>query len=292
MRLSGLGLVAQGAIQQSFLARLPSFLDRLTLVMNPRLQVSTRAVNALRAGRAVHRYAELEPIKSIWICVAEELLERTVAELARAIPLNNRTVILCDTLQNSRHFFELNHAAARVATLHVMPEARERIFVAEGHSVALKEIAAILHAEERKLIQLEPQAKPLYVSGLHLSSHLLLPWVGAAVESFRLAGLSRSESTLAVQAMAAAAMRAYTRAGEKALSRNDAAYMQNLLDQAREQIRESNPSLAEFYDAGAGSWLKMIGGRDFWRAPKEKARAMAAGSSEDPQQHSSPSAAK
>ncbi len=279
MRLRGVGLIAQGAISQSFLARVPAFLNRLTLLMNPRPQVAARMTNALRAGRSVHTYAGLQQMKSIWVLVGEDLLDTAAAGLADSIRLQGRTVILCKTIRNSADFTPLHLAGARVATLFMMPEADERIFIVEGHPIAVSEVTAILHEANRKVMVLRPATKPLYISGLHLSAHLLLPWFGAAVESFRLAGLSRPEATLAVQAIASAALRAYIRAGEKALPREEAFHMQRFLEQSREQIRQVNPRLAEFYDADAGMWLNMVGGKRFWKGNKA-AKTFAAAAAE------------
>jgi hypothetical protein len=270
VRLNGTGLIAQGPIALSFLARLPAFLNRLTLLMNPRVQVATRMANALRAGKAVDGYPALEGMKSVWIFVEPKTLEKTITELPRAVPLANRQIVVCGTLRDSGSFAELNRAGARVATLCALPESAERIFVAEGHAAPLREIARVMAADRRKLIQLKPGAKPLFVSGLHLSSHLSMPWLGAALESFRSSGLTRPEAASAMQALAGAAVRAYIRGGEKALPKAEAQATERLLADAREAIRAVNPRLAEFYDAGAGKWLAFVGGKRFWQSSQER----------------------
>lgn len=270
MRLSGTGLIAQGPIAVSFLARLPAFLNRVTLLMNPRVQVATRMANTLRAGKPVSRYAALESAKSVWIFVEPRTLEKTVTEIPRTFPLTNRQIVVCGTWRDSASFTELNRAGARVATLSPLPESDERVFVAEGHSAPVREIARVMAADQRKLIQLKPGAKPLFVSGVHLSSHLLIPWSGAALESFRFAGFTRPEAASAMQAIAGAAIRAYIRGGEKALQKTEARSAEKLLAESREAIRAMNPRLAEFYDSGAEKWLAFVGGKRFWQSSRER----------------------
>jgi predicted short-subunit dehydrogenase-like oxidoreductase (DUF2520 family) len=276
MRMKGIGLVGQGAVGFSYLVRLPSFVRQLSVVKGTNHRTSSRLRNTLRAGRWVNDYAALDDLKMIWIAVGEEALDGILSELAGAVILTNRMVVICDTVRDSLSFPALNQANARVATLFLMPEASERIFIAEGNEVTLKELRRMMAADKRKLIELRPGTKALYVSGLHLSAHLLMPWLGAAVESFRFAGLSRSEATLAMQAIGGASLRAYIRAGEKALNLPDAQRMQTAVDKEREAIRKVNPRLAEFYDGDAGKWLRYVGGKRFWHGSKETEAQLAA----------------
>ena len=103
-------------------------------------------------------------------------------------------------------------------------------------------------AEKRTLIEIQTGCKVLYVAGVHLASHLVLPWIGAAVESLRAAGFSRAAATMAVEAMSTRALRAYTRAGRKAWSFT--------AEESLETIRGADPQLAKLYAEGVAIALK------------------------------------
>ena len=279
-----IGIVGQGSLALSYLARLPSLLDRLLLVKGTNERTSSRLRNALRAGQWVNDYASFARVKMIWIAVADSALPGILADLAQHVKLTGKMIVLCDTLQGSAAFPVLNDAGARVATLYLMPNAAERIFIVEGHAGVIDELRQMLADDRRKVIELAPGAKPLFISGLHLCAHMLIPFAGAAVESFRLAGLSRTEATLALQAIGSNALRAYIRGGDKALPRAEAECMQNALDESREAIRAVSPRLAELYDQHPGEWMFYVGSKQFWsgsaqkdKARKDAARAAAAG---------------
>lgn len=274
-----IGLVGQGSLALSYLARLPSFLDGLALVKGTNERTSSRLRNALRAGQWVSDYRSFARIKMIWVAVSEDTLPAVLDDLAKHVKLAGKMIVLCDTLRDSAAFPVLTEAKTQVATLYLMPQAGERIFVAEGHATVLEEVRRMLVADRRKLIELAPGTKPLFLSGLHLCAHLLIPFAGAAVESFRLAGLSRTEATLALQAIGANALRAYIRGGDKALPRAEAEQMQNVLDESREVIRAFSPRIAELYDERPGQWMFYVGSKQFWSGSgkQDAARAAAAG---------------
>ena len=182
------GLVGAGGVNQSFLARMPALLGRLGPVKGSTLRVSRRIANGLRAGFAVSDYAELQPCEWIWIFVPEGTLDRVVADLAAEVAMPGKMVVLCDVLRDSLGPSPMRTAGARLATINCVPESDEQVFVAEGHPAVIAELRKHLAVEGRKLIELRPAAKTLYLSGVHMGAHLLMPWIAGAVESFRAAG--------------------------------------------------------------------------------------------------------
>jgi hypothetical protein len=195
------GLVGAGGVNQSFLARLPAALEQLGPVKGSSLKVSRRIANGLRAGFGVDDYRELEPCRLIWIFAPETALDFLTAELASAVTLAGKTVVLCDALRDSLRPSPLRTAGARLVTMNCLPESSERKFVGEGHPAALAELRKLLALDRRKLIELRPATKPLYFAGAYLGSQLLMPWIAGAAESFRAAGFSRDEAVGAVEAL-------------------------------------------------------------------------------------------
>ena len=250
------GLVGAGGVNQSFLARLPAVLEQLGPVKGSSLKVSRRIANGLRAGFGVDDYRELEPCGFIWILAPETALDFITAELASAVPLTGKTVVLCDALRDSLRPSPLRTAGARLVTLNCLPESSERKFVGEGHPAALAEMRKLLAVDRRKLIELRPATKPLYFAGAYLGSQLLMPWIAGAAESFRAAGFSRDEAVGAVEALGVRALRAYAKAGDKAWNRATAERLHRAIARDLETLRFTDTRLAALFSDGSDRMLR------------------------------------
>jgi predicted short-subunit dehydrogenase-like oxidoreductase (DUF2520 family) len=244
------GLVGAGGVSQSFVARMPAFLEQLGPVKGSSLKVSRRIANSLHAGVGVDNYSALEPCHLIWIYAPENLLDVISSQLASSLPLAGKTVVLCDMLRDSLWPSPLRTAGARVATLNCLPESLERKFVAEGHPLALAELRKLLARDRRRLIEIRPAAKPLYLAGVHLASHLLLPWVAGAAESLRAAGFPRNEAVSAVKALGERTLQAYGKAGDKAWNRAAAEQWQRAVAADFETLRQTDSRLAALFAEG------------------------------------------
>ena len=253
------GLVGAGGVSQSFVARLPAFLEQLGPVKGSSLKVSRRIANALRAGVGVADYCALESCGLIWIYAPENLVDGLAQQLASALPLAGKTVVLCDMLRDSLWPSPLRTSGARVATLNCVPESLERKFVAEGHPLALVALRKLLARDRRKLIEIRPATKPLYLAGVHLASHLLLPWVAGAAESLRAAGFSRSEAVSAVEALGERTLRAYGKAGDKAWNRAAAERLHHAVAQDFETLGRTDSRLAALVSDGGERILRHFG---------------------------------
>jgi hypothetical protein len=244
------GLVTAGGIGRSFLARMPRLLSHVGPVKATSFRVAGRIVNSLHCGHAVEEYSGLEPARVIWLAVPEETLDRVIRDLAVRVSLEGRMIVLCDSTRDSRAPGPLRPAGAQVASLNALAESGERTLVAEGHPVVLRELRRLAEAEKRTLIEMRAGSKGLYVAGVHFASHLVLPWISAAVESLRTAGFSRAAANRAVEAMSARAMRDYVKAGRKAWSRNAA-------DDLRCAVKSvEDAQIAKFYAEGVAIALK------------------------------------
>jgi hypothetical protein len=262
------GLVGAAGVTGSYVARMPALLDHLGPVKGAPLRVSRRIANSLRAGQGVADFAALQRCELILIFVPESQLDALSEELAATVALEHKMIVLCDVFRDSLQPSPLRTAGARVATLNCLPETNEKVFVSEGHPAALAELRRLLSLDERKLVELEPASKPLYLLGLHLGTHLLLPWIAGAVESLRTAGFTRNEATRAVYSFGEAALRSYGKAGEKAWNRDSAERLQSAIQRDIDAIRVTDARLAALLSPENGHAL-----RYFAKPPKRAAAA-------------------
>lgn len=235
---------------------MPALLEQLGPVKGSSLKVSRRIANGLHAGVGVDDYRAFAPCDLIWIYAPENLLDTLASQLAASQPLTGKTIVLCDMLRDSLWLSPLRKAGARIATLNCLPESLERKFVAEGHPQALAELRKLLTRDRRRLIEIRPATKPLYLAGLHLASHVLLPWIAGATESLRAAGFARSEAVSAVEALGERTLRAYGKAGDKAWKRSAAEQLQRAVSEDFETLRQTDTRLAALFSDGGERMLR------------------------------------
>jgi hypothetical protein len=203
-------------------------------------------------------YAPFASCDLVWLAVPEASIDAVGAEIASAISLHGKIVVLCDAMRDSFWPSPLRTAGARVATLNCVPEMGERVFVAEGNPSALAELRKLLALERRKLVELHPAAKPLYLCAVHLTADLLLPQIAGAVESLRTAGFSREEATRVVETVGSRALRSYMKAGPKAWKRLVAERSHRAIMRDIEAIRMMDPKLAALVAEGFQSAAKFF----------------------------------
>jgi hypothetical protein len=262
------GLIGAGGVGRSFLARMPVLLAHVGPVKGASLHVSRRIANSLRAGTGVGRYSALAECGLLFVAVPENAIDQISRDLAEAFPLAGKMVVLCDVMRDSFSTSPLRMAGAKIATLNCVPESQEKLFVAEGHAATVAELRRILALDRRKLIQVKPASKPLYLSGVHIAAHLLLPWIAGAVESLRAAGFSRSEATHTVHALGSRALRAYEKAGGKAWNPAAAERLHRFLEPDLEALRLTDRRLEMLYSEGFDRLLEF-----FAEEPRRASRA-------------------
>src|SRR5262249_28305436 len=89
-----------------------------------------------------------------------------------------------------------------------------------------------------------------YLEGISFASQLLLPWIDAATESLRAAGLTRSGALEIVEALCARTMRAYVNSGPKAWNRRSATILRRALERDASRMGHLDPRLAALYTEG------------------------------------------
>jgi len=272
------GLVCAGGVNQSFLARTPALIGGLGPIKGSSLRVSRRIANSFRLGSGVDDYIAFKNCGLILISVPEANLDTISAQLAGAVPLQGRHVVLCDLKRDSFCPSPLRTSGARVATLNCLPESQERTFVAEGNPALVARLRKLLAQDRRKLIELEPVTKPLYWFGVFLGGFMPLPWIAGAVESLRAAGFSREEATNVVEEMTNRAVRGYTRAGNKAWNRAEGMRLHQEIRKNFDTIRFTDSRLAALYLANLEGLLQIISqNRRAPRTPRHaEPRAMSA----------------
>jgi len=251
----GMGLVCAGGVNQSFLARMPALLQHLGPIKTESFRVSRQTANSLRAGYAASHYSTLEPCPLILVSAPEAKMDRILREMAartpiRKAPLSKNMVVLCGCVRDSLAPSPLDGTGARVASLNVIPDSREQIFVAEGHSDTVRCLRTLFAESRRKIIGLKPGTKPLFFAGIHAGAPLLLPWISLGMASLRAAGFSRSEAAFVGEFLGIRALRKYAKGGAKSWSRRTEAGLRRALDNDIPAIRSRDPRLAELYEQG------------------------------------------
>lgn len=251
----GVGLVCAGGVSQSFLARMPALLRYLGPIKTSSFRVSRQAANSLRAGYAASHHSALEACRLILVLVPEAKLDRILRDMVartpiRDAPFSKNMVVLCGCVRDSLTPNPLHGTGARVASLNLIPDSREDLFVAEGHPDTVRCLRKLFAESRRKIIALKPGTKPLFFAGIHASAPLLLPWLALGMASFRAAGFSRSEAAMVGEILGIRALRKYAKAGAKAWSSKTERCLRRALDNDIPVIRSRDPRLAELYEQG------------------------------------------
>lgn len=251
----GVGLICAGGVGRSFLARMPALLRQLGPIKTSTFRVSRQAANTLRAGRAVSHHSALESCQLILVSVPEARLDRVLQNLVartpiRQTPFSSNMVVLCGCVRDSLAPTALHGTGARVATLNLIPDSGERIFVAEGHPATVRFLRTFFAASQRKVIGLKPGTKPLFFAGIHVGAPLLLPWIAAGMASLRAAGFSRSEAAEVGQILGTRSLRKYAKAGAKAWNRITETELRRALEHGLPEIRMRDRRLADLYEQG------------------------------------------
>jgi len=251
----GMGLVCAGGVTQSFLARMPAVLRGLGPIKTSSFRLSRQTANSLRAGYAASHYSALEACPLIFVAVPEAGLERILREMAartpiRKAPFSTNMVVLCGCVRDSLTLSPLHGTGARIASLNLIPDSQEQIFVAEGHPDTVRRLRALLGESRRKVIVLKPGTKPLFFAGIHAGAPLLLPWIALAIASLRAAGFSRSEAAMVGEMLGIRTLRKYAKAGSKAWNSQTERGLRHALDHGIPAIRCRDPRLAEVYEQG------------------------------------------
>ena len=209
-----IGLIASGAVSQSFLARLPFVRERLGPIYSPALRIASRISNGLRVGYPVSDFGAVARCGIVLIAVPDSTLDATVESAAAAdARWTRKSVILCDSTHDTAALAPLQSRGADCASLGVIPASGETRFVAEGDPAAVATLRRLFG--RANLLVLEPGGKDAYLAGLLLATDLTLELTARAVDSLRAAGLKRPQAVPIIEALVTQTARSYAKAGRR-----------------------------------------------------------------------------
>lgn len=217
-RARSLALVCAGPISRTSLSRLPRLREQLGLVKASSYRLASRAVNSLRAGFPVHSYEELGSASLILISVPEPVVQAVVYELSNAkISWHGKVVALYETAHDTAILCALGVKGAEIATVNTIGGHERNEFLLEGSSAALRTIRKFLLTRSSRTIEVRHGRKSDYMDAVHLAANVVPSLVEAISERLRSSGLTRSESERLAQDMLTNAMKAFFRAGARAV---------------------------------------------------------------------------
>ena len=217
-KLPLMALLCAGSISRSPLARLPQIRRYVRWVKASSYRVAARVTTALRAGVPVQDISELQHVKFWLVYAPAEDLSPIIRELGTlGESLEGSQVIILDEALAATGTENLRQLGAQVATFSPV-EAEEKRYVMEGDPDALKTIRQLVDSpNSSKVVELKKGAKPEYIQGALAATKSILPCVADAVERFTNAGISAPEAKSITEALVTESMRAYFRAGRRAI---------------------------------------------------------------------------
>lgn len=210
-------LVAGGKLSGSPLVHFWLLSEMLGPVKASSYRLASRIANSLRAGHPVKDYAEFDACRLILICVPDQALAETVAELCSAgISWPGKSVVLCSAWRGSGDLREFSARGASIASLTAIPGFRDPRYLLEGDKRAVQESKRLVETREHRSVTIERDLKPFYLAALTCTGSLLFPLVMAAWESLRHAGLPSALSISILEKQLNKGLRAYARGGRRA----------------------------------------------------------------------------
>lgn len=247
------GLVSAGGMSRSFLIRLPALSERLGPIKATSVQAARIVARSFKASYPTSHYSALELCELIWVAVPDNVLDKVLQEMAAQMPVHRTMVVVCGSAREAAGFSPLKKIGARLATVNAVDESREKLFVGEGDPDTLRAVRMLLATDKRRLIEIPGAAKPLFLAGTDLATHLLLPWIDASVECLRSAGFERSDAIQVCQALVRRVVKSYGSIGRKAWRAGTGARLRRTLERELDALGTKNRALARLYMEGV--WL-------------------------------------
>ena len=208
-------LVCAGPISRSALSRLPTLREHLAWVKSTNLATATRAVNALRRGKAVRTYEELAGADIMMIRVPDEALDTTVAEMASSdLDWSRRFVCLIDDVQDTSALQKLEIRGAQVASIHLISDAPPRLIIEANNDVRRK-LQRILQRPGMVVGGIGKGRKADYLAGVQRATVDVLALIDASARLFQHAGIEKATANSTVAFYVDATLKLYLRAGRR-----------------------------------------------------------------------------
>ncbi len=268
-----IALLAEGQLSRSFLSRLPHLRDRLGPVKAASPRVASRIVNTLGAGRPAPDYASLAGCRAILIYVPGPRLKEIQEQMLAAAPWRNKVALLCDAALSSSVLAPLAHAGAWVASLAPIEGFEERRFVAEGDPRAVRLARLLVEDGRRRVIELAPGGKDLFLAGLDFATSLFTPMAAAATECLKGSGLQTGAAASIVERLFERSLRGYIKAGRKSWGGPLALKDQEQVRRHLEALFRASPLLASYSTERARFALRLLREETGWLPRGHAAKA-------------------
>ncbi len=203
-------LVFAGPVSRGTLSRLPGLRQHLVWIKSSSIATASRAVHALRCGRAVSAFADFEDATVVFISVPDHAVEAAVQELADCgLSWRGRTAILYDSGCTRGMLTPLSSRGAETASLiyHAKPEQ----FLVDGTPEAIRTVR--LFTLDTPLLHLRSCAD--YRQAMRLTTEDFYPLFAEAMEAFHKAGMTRVQAERTTATMIAESARTWLRAGKR-----------------------------------------------------------------------------
>jgi len=210
-------LIAEGAVSQSWVGRLPGLRDYLGPVKGLTLRNASRTVNQIKAGVASDNYKDLQKCELILIGVPDEKLPDWIDDLL-GCGLNWARVgfVLCSRRLDSQALARLRSLGGHTGSLSEMEGTSGQGYLYEGDNVALHRLRRLIEQNyTARIFEMKERMRPVYDAGLTFAAGMTFPMIAAAVETMRAAGLPAKVAESAVQTSVTGAVNAYLRAGRR-----------------------------------------------------------------------------
>ncbi|MGH9667864.1 MAG: DUF2520 domain-containing protein [Bryobacteraceae bacterium] len=155
--------------------------------------------------------------------------------------------MLCGSWRGSEALDVLAQRGAACASLNPIEDGSGNGFLAEGAPAALQQIRELVGNPHRRVLEIAPGAKPLFLAGLTLAGEALVPLLAAAAESLRAAGLSTPQALAILRGAVDQTARAYAKAGRKAWNAQLPPDQREALCRQMDALLKTDPALELFF---------------------------------------------
>ena len=206
------GLVAAGAVNSSFIGRLPGKRRALGPVAGVSFRVASRIANTLRAGVAARSVEELGAVRVI-LFHSSPSHHASLLDLLRAsaIQWTGKSVIFCDS--DSAGAEELRTAGASVSMLR--SSAIPGRMVVEGANPSLGFALRLIRNLRMKAIQIEAGSNAALDAAVTLATGALTPLIDHSAGLLRRCGLRDSDAMKLAAALFERTAREYSHSGRQ-----------------------------------------------------------------------------
>ncbi|MBV8820893.1 MAG: hypothetical protein JO022_21210 [Acidobacteriaceae bacterium] len=246
---SRVGLIVEGNSTNSAILRLPQLSECFGPIKSTLPRVARRLSNLLRAGYAVTSYEELQSSRLILVRVPDDAVPRVIEEICISdLDLNGISLVLCETWLTTDSLAPLVSRGAFIATLLGVPRFRRQFFILEGDVTPVRQMRRLIEQSDARALAVRPGTKSLFFAAELLTTALPVPFLAAAQEALRLAGVSGNPMHALVEEMSLKMFRDFSKGSRGAWGGPLNACSRELSEAHLSAVYGAYPELAAFLD--------------------------------------------